>query len=73
MDEINCSFSFKDLKKESLFFKIEVRNIANLSAMDVLNYEWFKIYIIIIRKTQNSTTEILKEINRARNFLFEWT
>jgi excinuclease ABC subunit A len=72
MDEINCpDCNGSRLKKESLFFKIENKNIADLSAMDIseLN-DWFaKLPKQLSDKQKIIATEILKEINDRLQFL----
>lgn len=74
MDEINCpSCNGSRLKKESLFFKINTKNIAELSAMDVSELsEWFKnIPKELSDKQKTIATEILKEINDRLKFLLD--
>ncbi len=61
------------LKKEALYFKIDEKNIADLSGMDisVLN-EWFKNIEKRLSKHQNIIAkEVLKEIRSRIGFLLE--
>lgn len=61
------------LKKEALYFKIDNRNIAELSEMDinVLN-DWFKNIEKRLNKHQNVIAkEVLKEIRARIGFLLE--
>ena len=61
------------LKKEALYFKIDDKNIADLSAMDinVLN-DWFKNVEKRLSKQQNIIAkEVLKEIRARIGFLLE--
>jgi len=61
------------LKKESLYFKIDDRNIASLAKMDIneLN-EWFKDVETRLSERQNKIArEILKEIRNRLGFLLD--
>jgi excinuclease ABC subunit A len=72
MDEIKCpTCEGSRLKKESLFFKIENKNIADLSAMDISELtEWFaNLPKHLSEKQKTIATEILKEINDRLQFL----
>ena len=74
MDEINCpECNGSRLKKESLFFKINNFNIAELSAMDVSELSaWFsKLPKELSEKQKTIATEILKEINDRLQFLLD--
>ncbi|MEC4003718.1 excinuclease ABC subunit UvrA [Flavobacterium sp. SUN052] len=74
MDEINCPVcEGSRLKKESLFFKINDKNIAELSAMDISELvEWFsKLPKTLSEKQKTIATEILKEINDRLKFLLD--
>ena len=74
MDEINCPVcNGSRLKKESLFFKINDKNIADLSAMDISELTvWFKALPGILSEKQKTiATEILKEINDRLQFLMD--
>ncbi len=73
-NKINCdTCEGTRLKKEALYFKIDNKNIAELSAMDInaLN-AWFKDIEKRLSKNQNTIAkEILKEIRARINFLLE--
>ncbi len=74
MDEINCPVcEGSRLKKESLFFKINDKNIADLSAMDISELTvWFKALPKELSEKQKTiATEILKEINDRLQFLMD--
>ncbi len=74
MDEINCPVcDGSRLKKESLFFKIDNQNIAELSAMDISELTvWFKALPPKLSEKQTTiATEILKEINDRLQFLLD--
>ncbi|WP_395054321.1 excinuclease ABC subunit UvrA [Flavobacterium sp.] len=74
MDEINCPVcNGSRLKKESLFFKIDNQNIAQLSAMDISELTvWFKALPPKLSEKQSTiATEILKEINDRLQFLID--
>lgn len=63
----------KRLKKESLWFKIDGKNIAELSEMDLTNLlAWFKGIEERLNKKQNIIAkDILKEIRERLGFLLE--
>ena len=73
-NKINCSAcEGTRLKKESLYFKIDNKNIAELSEMDIniLN-DWFKGIEKRLTKSQNVIAkEVLKEIRTRIGFLLE--
>ena len=74
MDEINCPIcDGSRLKKESLFFKINDKNIADLSSMDISELvDWFSILPKELSEKQKTiATEILKEINDRLKFLMD--
>ena len=74
MDEINCpECNGTRLKKESLFFKINDKNIADLSAMDISELTiWFSTLPKVLSEKQKTiATEILKEINDRLKFLMD--
>ena len=74
MDEIPCPDCHGSrLKKESLFFKIDNQNIAELSAMDISELTvWFKSLPSKLSEKQTTiATEILKEINDRLQFLLD--
>jgi len=61
------------LKKESLFFRIHDKNIAELSAMDISElYEYLeKVDAFLTEKQRAIATEILKEIRTRLQFLLD--
>ncbi len=73
-NKINCSTcEGTRLKKESLYFKIDGKNISELSEMDIniLN-DWFKGIEKRLTKSQNVIAkEVLKEIRTRIGFLLE--
>ena len=73
-NKINCSVcDGTRLKKEALYFKIDDKNIAELSEMDIniLN-DWFKGIEKRLSKSQNVIAkEVLKEIRTRIGFLLE--
>ena len=72
MDEIPCPVcEGTRLKKESLYFKINEKNIAELSAMDISELtEWFlKLNKHLSEKQKRIATEVVKEINDRLSFL----
>jgi excinuclease ABC subunit A len=74
MDEIPCPVCHGSrLKKESLFFKIDNQNIAELSAMDISELTvWFNALPSKLSEKQTTiATEILKEINDRLKFLLD--
>ena len=65
--------SGKRLKKESLFFKIDSKNIAELAEMDIesLN-EWFNTLEKKLSKRQQTIgQEVIKEIQKRMGFLLD--
>ncbi len=74
MDEIDCPECHGSrLKKESLFFKIDNKNIAELSSMDISELTiWFeKLPTVLSDKQKTIAIEILKEINDRLKFLMD--
>ena len=74
MDEINCPVcDGTRLKKEALFFRINTKNIAELSAMDISELTlWFTdLKATLSQKQTLIATEILKEINDRLKFLMD--
>ncbi len=73
-NKINCDTCLGTrLKKESLYFKIDGKNISELSEMDIniLN-DWFKGIEKRLSKSQNVIAkEVLKEIRTRIGFLLE--
>jgi excinuclease ABC subunit A len=61
------------LKKESLFFRIHDKNIAELSAMDISElYDWLKkVDTFLSEKQRAIAVEILKEIRTRLQFLLD--
>lgn len=73
-NKINCSLcEGTRLKKEALYFKIDGKNIAELSEMDIsLLGDWFKHIEKRLSKQQNVIAkEVLKEIRTRISFLLE--
>lgn len=74
MDEIACSECCgKRLKKESLYFKIEDKNISDLAQMDIQELsEWFDTIALKLSEKQfHIAEEILKEIRTRIQFLLD--
>lgn len=74
MDEVTCSTcNGNRLKKESLHFKIDNKNIGNLAKMDVSELtEWFVDIESRLSEKQNVIAkEILKEIRTRIQFLLD--
>ena len=74
MDNIKCpTCEGSRLKKESLYFKINSQNIAELSEMDVVDLaEWFKELPNHLSKNQEIISkEIIKEISTRLQFLLD--
>ncbi len=61
------------LKKESLFFRINNKNIADLASMDIIDlYNWFsEVKGYLSEKQKTIAKEILKEILNRLNFLID--
>ncbi len=73
-NKINCTAcNGTRLKKEALYFKIDDKNISELSEMDIsVLYDWFNGIEKRISKHQNTIAkEVLKEIRERINFLLE--
>ena len=74
MDEVNCGeCGGSRLKKEALYFKINEKNIAELSNMDISELTaWFlDVDQHLSDKQQIIATEILKEIRARLQFLVD--
>ncbi|MFC4816693.1 excinuclease ABC subunit UvrA [Flavobacterium sp. GCM10023249] len=74
MDEVNCGeCGGSRLKKEALYFKINERNIAELSNMDISELtNWFlDVDQHLTEKQKIIATEILKEIRARLQFLVD--
>ena len=72
MDEIECPVcEGSRLKKESLYFRIDNKNIADLSGMDISDLTvWFdKLDKHLSEKQKLIATEIIKEIRDRLHFL----
>ncbi len=73
-NKINCSVcNGTRLKKEALYFKINEKNISELSDMDIsILGDWFKDIEKKLSKNQNTIAkEVLKEIRARIGFLLE--
>ncbi|MBL4652843.1 MAG: excinuclease ABC subunit UvrA, partial [Flavobacteriales bacterium] len=74
MNKNTCSACNGDrLKTESLFFKIDGKNIAELASMDIIDFgNWFTDIESRLSKNQNIIAkEILKEIRNRTQFLLD--
>lgn len=74
MDNIQCpTCNGSRLRKESLYFKVNEKNIAELAAMDIIELtNWFKTLAAQLSEKQNKISgEILKEINARLQFLID--
>ncbi|MCZ4319341.1 excinuclease ABC subunit UvrA [Aequorivita viscosa] len=74
MDKIPCpECNGSRLRKESLFFKVNDKNIAELAHMDIIELaEWFKNLEENISETQvKIASEIIKEVRTRLQFLVD--
>jgi excinuclease ABC subunit A len=74
MDEVRCPVCHGTrLKKESLYFKINGLNIAELSAMDISDLAtWFEnLHENLSEKQKAIATEVVKEIKARLSFLVD--
>lgn len=74
MDNVACpSCHGARLKKESLYFKVNEQNIAQLAQMDIAQLaQWFdELGGTLSRKQEKIATEILKEIRVRLQFLLD--
>ncbi|PQJ33098.1 excinuclease ABC subunit A [Nonlabens arenilitoris] len=74
MDHIDCpSCEGARLRKESLYFKVNEMNIAQLANMDIAELvEWFDgLGTTLSRKQEQIATELLKEIRVRLQFLLD--
>ena len=74
MDKVICpECEGSRLRKESLYFKVNSKSIADLAGMDVSDLaDWFKsLPDYLSEKQQKISEEILKEINARLNFLLD--
>ena len=72
MDEIECPVcEGSRLKKEAMYFKIDKKNIADLSGMDISDLTiWFdKVEKHLSEKQKLIATEVIKEIKDRLHFL----
>ena len=74
MDKVDCeTCSGSRLKPESLCFKINNKNIQDLTAMDIEGlFDWFETIEAKLSKTQlKIAEEIIKEIKTRLQFLLD--
>jgi excinuclease ABC subunit A len=74
MDEVSCpECNGSRLRKESLYFKVNGKNIAELAKMDVIELtEWFKDIEKNLSKNQlKIAEEIIKEVRTRLQFLID--
>ncbi len=74
MDKIDCpECGGSRLRKESLFFKVNDKNIAELAHMDIVELaEWFKNLEKHLSETQlKIASEIIKEVRTRLQFLLD--
>jgi excinuclease ABC subunit A len=72
MDEINCpECNGARLKKESLYFKLDEKNIFELSEMDISElHKWFNAVNLSV-KQKEIAAEVVKEIKSRLQFLLD--
>lgn len=74
MDRVECPVcKGSRLKKESLYFKVNEMNIADLATMDIIQLvAWFDgLESSLSRKQKQIATELLKEIRERLQFLLD--
>ena len=74
MDNVTCpDCEGSRLRKESLYFRVNEKNIAQLAQMDIVQLvEWFdNLDVTLSRKQQQIATELLKEIRERLQFLLD--
>ena len=74
MNRIDCpECDGQRLKKESLYFKVNDKNISELAGMDVIDlYEWFEdIDKTISERQKKIASEIIREIRTRLKFLLD--
>lgn len=74
MDKVTCTTcDGSRLKRESLYFKVNDKNIAELAQMDIVELvEWFDVLeSSLSRKQKLIATELLKEIRERLQFLLD--
>jgi excinuclease ABC subunit A len=74
MDNVTCpDCEGSRLRKESMYFRVNEKNIAELAHMDIVQLvEWFDhLNVTLSRKQQQIATELLKEIRERLQFLLD--
>jgi excinuclease ABC subunit A len=74
MDEYDCSScNGTRLRKESLYFKLDDKNIGDLANMDISElFEWFQKIPELLSDKQNAiAVEVIKEISTRLQFLLD--
>ncbi|WP_292901331.1 excinuclease ABC subunit UvrA [Nonlabens sp.] len=74
MDNVTCSdCEGSRLRKESLYFRVNEKNIAELANMDIVALvDWFdQLNATLSRKQEQIATELLKEIRERLQFLLD--
>jgi excinuclease ABC subunit A len=74
MDEYDCSScNGTRLRKESLYFKLDDKNIGDLANMDIAElFEWFQKIPELLSDKQNAiAVEVIKEISTRLQFLLD--
>jgi excinuclease ABC subunit A len=74
MDNVTCpDCEGSRLRKESLYFRVNEKNIAELANMDIVELvDWFDhLNVTLSRKQEQIATELLKEIRERLQFLLD--
>ncbi|AGC75410.1 excinuclease ABC subunit A [Nonlabens dokdonensis] len=74
MDNVTCPVcEGSRLRKESMYFRVNEKNIPQLANMDIAELvEWFEeLNVSLSRKQQQIATELLKEIRERLQFLLD--
>ncbi|MFT7119337.1 MAG: excinuclease ABC subunit A [Flavobacteriales bacterium] len=74
MDNVTCpDCEGSRLRKESLYFRVNEKNIAELANMDIVELvNWFDhLNVTLSRKQEQIATELLKEIRERLQFLLD--
>jgi excinuclease ABC subunit A len=74
MDNVICpDCEGSRLRKESMYFRVNEKNITELANMDIVQLvEWFDhLNVTLSRKQQQIATELLKEIRERLQFLLD--
>jgi excinuclease ABC subunit A len=74
MDEYDCSScNGTRLRKESLYFKLDDKNIGDLANMDIAElFKWFQKIPKLLSEKQNAiAAEVIKEISTRLQFLLD--